>query len=309
MDIKWKKPPDVLLTGDSICYNFYTGQGKVGAETFDNGFPRVSTGLENQILRCNYGEIEIEGLGPDRMYLCFENSTGAYVEENMFMECMSCGQVKPDYNLTDPGVGDILKFFWFSFADQQGDAYKAGEKILPGLAWVRAEIAYALGGKACDKDACLDIGHYKNGESWCVFNSRSGSLPTVGGRAVWSSVDSACVPRYPPGASMCEQCGSLGDAGFDFCEASEAWALGNCVYEPRNDVVLGLYGIWKAVELFSSIKYNFIPYYTFLDSLACGPFFWSCWFGYMGKEIAVVEAINFIVSGISSTVSLAKMFT
>ncbi|MEM2933107.1 MAG: hypothetical protein QW622_02795, partial [Candidatus Pacearchaeota archaeon] len=82
-----------LVTGTSLCYNFYTHYG-------DDRMLEKSTGLQNQIIHCSFGKYEIEGLGTDRQKLCVPANTSvqgpgailhANVKENRWQNCSQCG--------------------------------------------------------------------------------------------------------------------------------------------------------------------------------------------------------------------------
>ncbi|MEM4318479.1 MAG: hypothetical protein QW244_01450 [Candidatus Pacearchaeota archaeon] len=343
MKIKWKKPPKVLLNGESICYNFYTGQARAGgAETFDNGFPRRSTGLENQILRCNLGNIEIDRLGPDRNKLCFEKTEThtTYTEKNKVMNCMKCGKPKTKIDKYDEEMqklqeelqeklekGEItpdqvnkqleekmeeMDLEWYDYIglfvaskpDMLGDYYSIGEIGIPGLATAKAELFYALGGSKCTKDFC-ESEKFENGESYCVWHSET-SGGSEAARVLWSPIDAACVPRYPQGEYGCGSCGGSGDT-YDKCEADEAWALGNCIFESKSAGEKTLFGALHTVEFFVPTKLNLLLWYTFIEALlTCGGF-WPCmtvwWvervYGELGRFTLIETLIEVLFSGIA----------
>ncbi|MEM1535029.1 MAG: hypothetical protein QXO56_00715 [Candidatus Pacearchaeota archaeon] len=337
MKIKWKKPPKVLLSGESICYNFYTGQAMAGAETFDNGFPRRSTGLQNQILRCNLGNIEMDGLGPDRNKLCFEKTEAqahtTYTEKNRVMNCIKCGKSKTKIDKYDEEMqklqeelqeklekGEItpdevnkrleekmeemdlewydkMGMFFASVPDMLGDYYSIGEIGIPGFATIKAKIFYGLGGSQCTKDFC-ESGKFKNGESYCVWRSEiSGGSGAA--RVFWSPIDAACVPRYPQGEDGCGSCGGAGDT-YDKCEADEAWALGNCMFEPKGAGEKSLSGPLHTIEFFVPTKLNLMFWYTLIEALLTCSGFWPCmkvlWveriYGELGKFTLIETAIE-----------------
>jgi len=332
MVIEWKKPPSVLLSGDSICYNFYTGQAHAKQpDTYDNGFARRSTGLQNQVVRCSLGEIEIDGLGVDRNMLCFEKDGKTHVEKNKYYNCMKCGkpvtkiekyqqkiqekqeqleqlqeelqkmmeekglakdlgtadiatllsdfpellekykqiqnlqkEIEEEAEKMDLEWYDFIGVFGISMVDSWADSYTRGA-ILPGFGTLKAMILYQLGGSKCTKDSC-ESEKFSNGESYCVWRSETGASG-LKGVILWPPADAACVPRYPPGVE-CGSCGGTGDN--DKCDEPEAWAAGNCIFEPENKVRKPLLSIPEIIDLYFTTRFNTIPYYT-----AFGAFF-SC---------------------------------
>jgi hypothetical protein len=238
-----------LLSGHSICYNFYTidsKKDKEGAISFNgHDFPARSTGLQNQIIRCVNGEVILEGLGVDRKNLCFEaEDVSTYVEENKYELCFEprCG---------GEGVWDtIYDFFAAGFHGSMG------LWSLPVMG-----VAKGLGGDkvgSCTEKVCEEK-KFLNGESYCEFNT-------------YALIDSACVPRYPPGTKdYCRKCRDTGDHIFNFCERSEAYALGDCMWEPYSSLDKIMEGFITYILLFLSIWYGLIWLAALIDSISeCG---------------------------------------
>jgi len=257
LKISFEPPPSKnLLSGHSICYNFY---GRNTTPVENNKFPERSTGLQNQILRCVNGEVILEGLGVDRKVLCFEaNNFSTYVEENKYEKCINprCG---------GEGAADVIHDFFM--AGVRG-TYGVGFYGLPF-----AMLAKAIGGKdvgICSKDECdKNRGSFHSGESYCVWRSE------VRG----PHLDTACVPRYPPGTTeLCGKCRSTGDNIFNFCEKSEAFALGNCEFNPYSPMEGSLQFFLTFWLLTLSMWFGLIPIAAVIDAIIeCGvPGFIGC---------------------------------
>ncbi len=201
-----------LLTGTSMCYNFYTDY--VGGEEKDEAqsyLYRRSTGLQNQIIHCGFGKLEIEGLGVDRQKLCFPaNPTvqggvatfHANVKENKGQNCSQCG--------ASSGL--------FGFGNDVGDFLGPASIGLP-----TGKMFSALFGDYCTKEKCENIG----GD--CYYHQ---DLPGfVGGTPVGS-----CDSIYPPGssASKCSECGDGGDSVWNLCTRAECNSKGDCTFNDAN---------------------------------------------------------------------------
>ncbi len=223
---------ELLLTGQSTCYNFfshYDGQD-------NNGLYERSTGLQNQILHCRLGDIEIEGLGPDREKLCFlggkpgedppQSSTQhANVIENEWEECTDCGS------------GGVL-FVGGIVGDLLGPFPPLGRSIAGTL------------GHYCDPKSCNDYGD-------CVYHEDFPSWWSLG----LATRTGSCNPKYPPGTvEQCSQCGRGGDGLWNVCDDSECASLGDCEFKPHSDWMK--WGAWFPIlSLVSTYMYriNFIP--------------------------------------------------
>ncbi|MCX6741577.1 MAG: hypothetical protein NTX24_00150 [Candidatus Pacearchaeota archaeon] len=198
-----------LLTGTSICYNFYTsyiGKDESATEA-DSYLQRRSTGLQNQILHCAFNKIELEGLGTDREKLCVpadpavQGPSAAFhanVRENKWINCSSCGK--------NTGLlGDI--------GDSVGDFLGPSTGLPWGKAWSSILGAY------CTKDKCTKLGD-------CYYHE---DLPAaLGGTGAGS-----CDPIYPPGAanSKCGECGGGGDSIWNLCTRAECYSKGDCQFQ------------------------------------------------------------------------------
>ena len=191
-----------LLTGTSICYNFYA---KYGQEAQVN---KISTGLQNEILHCSFSKVEIEGLGTDRAKLCkpltassqgVNASFHGNVVTNNWQNCSKCGEATGTLSGVKNFVGDF-------FAPTFG---------LPGGS------VFAKMGGYCDVDKCKALGD-------CVYHSDlfgTKAIPIVGPAPIGS-----CDPIYPPGASksQCSSCGGGGDAFWNLCNKEECYSKGDC---------------------------------------------------------------------------------
>jgi|GEM_PF-2902660 len=201
--VREKSIDTTLLTGQSICYNFYSDLGADFLFNWtDDKSNYRSTGLQNQILHCRLGEIVIEGLGTDREKLCVEGGTGnlpgevnANVKENRWENCTSCGS-----GAAIPIIGDVL-------GDMLGPFPPSG-RVMAAL------------GHYCDPKSCSDYGD-------CVYHEDLGG--------VWgmSTRIGSCDPKYPPGTvTACSQCGRGGDGLWNVCDESECASLGDCQFTP-----------------------------------------------------------------------------
>jgi hypothetical protein len=185
---------EILLTGQSTCYNFYTHYGLE-----ENNLYERSTGLQNQILHCRLGDIEIEGLGPDREKLCVLGEQGmptqhATVKENEWENCTACG------GGGFIGVGDLF-----------GPFPPLGRTLAATL------------GHYCTPESCNEYGD-------CVYHEDYPSF--------WwgmSTPIGSCDPMYPPGTVLsCSECGRGGDGLWNICDESECMSLGDCSFTPAS---------------------------------------------------------------------------
>lgn len=178
------KGKTTLLHATSICYNFYTAYG-------DERMDGTSTGLQNEILRCEWGTVEVESLGPDRERLCEQGGgqLGSYhanIVENNYDKCTSCGG--------EASLGNTI-----------GDIF--------GIALFRWPNLNELISHQCKKGECED----KNTGD-CRFLSDI-DLKEIG----------SCSPEYPPGTEdYCKECGGGGDKIYNLCTKAECYSLGNC---------------------------------------------------------------------------------
>ncbi|MCL6500552.1 MAG: hypothetical protein K6T16_00775 [Candidatus Pacearchaeota archaeon] len=191
----------VLLTGTSICYNFYTHYG-------DSDMWERSTGLQNQILHCSFGKIDIETLGTDREKLCDKAGEApalihGTVKENRWENCSECGKASGALSGPRNLVGDFF-----------GPTYGLpGGSVFAGI------------GDYCTKEKC-ESGDYGD----CIYHSDilgSSAVPVVGSAPVGS-----CDPKYPPGAasSKCSECGGGGDSLWNLCTRAECYSKGDCQF-------------------------------------------------------------------------------
>lgn len=212
-----------LLMGTSECYNFYTYVG-------DDRMLEKSTGLQNQILHCNQGRIEIDPLGPDRLKLCVNTTKGSLhgniIEPDM-SKCGTCGQ------RDSKGV-------WDSAGDLFGPFPPFGKLINDAL------------GNYCTKDIC-EGGAYgdcvymedvNNGLKNAFIITRIGTTPIGSCNPKYPAGTNKYVPPKTAGASgtidttasktECAKCGAGGDAMWNVCDKKECVSLGDCSFKPDN---------------------------------------------------------------------------
>jgi hypothetical protein len=207
----------LLLTGTSICYNFYTQYG-------DSRMYNRSTGLQNQVLHCDLGSITKEGLGTDRQKLCFpaessvQGESAAYhanVKENNWKNCSQCGLATGFLSGPRNLVGDFF----------MANVGLPGGAVLSGL------------GAYCTKDTC-ESGDYGD----CVYHLDYGAgFLGLGGKSTvngtFSFMGSApigsCDSKYPPGgsSSQCSSCGTGGDFVWNRCTEKECYSKGDCTFK------------------------------------------------------------------------------
>ncbi len=192
-----------LLSGTSQCYNFYTHYG-------DDSMYGKSTGLQNEILHCALGKVEIQGLGADRNWLCQEgygpdtpdipSTIHGFEVNNSWQDCTNCGK-----GGILPIVGTLLGPF----------------PPLGGL-------ASRLFVKTCSKNECEGLGD-------CTFyNKFPGGSADIG--IIRPIV--VCYPTYPPGTNVignnasnnCKKCGGPNMDLWNVCKERECEALGDCQF-------------------------------------------------------------------------------
>ena len=185
-----------LLSGTSVCYNFYTAYG-------DERMKERSTGLQNQILHCSFGKIDIEGLGADRQKLCVEGGESpalihGTVKENKWENCSQCG--------TSGGL--------FGFGNEVGDFLGPASFLFPtGKMWA------SWFGDYCNKEKCESLGD-------CVYHE---DMPGI----IFGTPVGSCDAIYPPGGanSQCADCGGGGDALWNLCTRAECCGKGDCQFQ------------------------------------------------------------------------------
>jgi len=194
-----------LLTGNSVCYNFYTSYND------KDRMKDRSTGLQNQVLHCSFGKIDIEGLGADRQKICLPPDPKttqvrfaafhANVRANNWQNCAKCGS------------SDKLG----GFGNDVGDFLGQSSTGFPnGKMWEK------IFGDYCDADKCKNSGD-------CIWHQ---DLPKILGSVAVGS----CDPIYPPGLSQsqCNNCGDGGDAIWNECTEAECYSLGDCKFQKAN---------------------------------------------------------------------------
>ncbi|UZE93581.1 MAG: hypothetical protein IB618_02280 [Candidatus Pacearchaeota archaeon] len=226
-----------LLSGTSICYNFYTQYG-------DERMQERSTGLQNQILHCSFGDIGIEGLGADRQKLCEMGGEApalihGTVKENKWQNCSQCGASKALFGFGNE-VGDFLGPASFPFPT--------------GRMWA------SWFGDYCNKEKC-ESGDYGD----CIYHEDMGRVGL--GTPVGS-----CDPIYPPGLaeSKCTECGGGGDAIWNLCTRAECYSKGDCQFQEAGfGTKLGTFAwFWPGLALGDRISL-IIPECTFTTLVYC----------------------------------------
>jgi hypothetical protein len=225
-----------LLTGTSMCYNFYTQFG-------DKNMYERSTGLQNEILHCELGSIRQEGLGVDRKKLCVQSQEGSLhgnVKENRYQNCSQCGSATGFLGGIRNTIGD---FFGPTFG-------------LPG-----GSVFAAMGG-FCTKDKCEAIGD-------CVYHIDMfgpKEIPVVGPTPIGS-----CDPKYPPGATLsnCGNCGKGGDSVWNRCTKSECYSQGDCYFAPASTGTRIWVGALTALGLAWAERTPLIPTECLATTLYC----------------------------------------
>ncbi len=263
-----------LLTGTSKCYNFYS-------DFQDDSMYGRSTGLQNEILHCSLGTVEIQGLGPDRNLLCNEGNTTNPQEllhanefNNSWQKCTQCGK-----GGLFPPLGNLIGPF----------------PILGGsLGRVFA--------KVCTYETCKNLGD-------CVYiNKFPGGTVDIG---IIKPVVS-CVPLYPPGtnsmtinSSQCSQCGGgtgINDA-WNTCKQAECESLGDCQFTEHNPVVQGLIFLAILVGGYIIGRFVWMPIdclvYTAFSPLPFGAAYQKCF--------TQVRPQNFYFKVISLPVTLVEL--
>lgn len=219
-------PTNSLLTGTSICYNFYTHYG-------DNRMQERSSGLQNQIIHCSFGEFEIEGLGTDRQKLCVPANASvqgpraatfhANVKTNRWQNCSKCGEAKGLLAGPRNMIGDFFGPTW-------------GIPMGSTLASI---------GSYCDENRCEsgDYGDCVWQHDWGVRNAKVYTMAPIG----------SCNPMYPPGGaqSKCAECGGGGDAIWNLCTRAECYSLGDCQF---NNAGFGR-KLWTGTLLFVGLAW------------------------------------------------------
>ncbi|MCX8194028.1 MAG: hypothetical protein N3G19_01560, partial [Candidatus Pacearchaeota archaeon] len=168
---KIEVPTKYLLSGTSICYNFYSAYGDDRFGTDDD--TRRSTGLQNQIIHCSFGKIEIEGLGVDRQKLCVPANASVQgpgatfhtnVKINRWQNCSQCG-----------GQGGLLGEVGNAIGDYLGPSYNF-------LTFPSGKMFSELFGDYCTKEKCEALGD-------CYYHEDLGGWPRttpLGGTPVGS---------------------------------------------------------------------------------------------------------------------------
>jgi hypothetical protein len=226
---------DSLLTGTSMCYNFYTQYG-------DENMDGRSTGLQNQILHCELGNIRIETLGADRQKLCVQSKEGSLhgnVRENNYKNCSQCGSATGFLAGVRNTVGD---FFGPTFG-------------FPG-----GSVIAAMGG-FCNKAKCEALGD-------CYYHVDfygPTEIPIVGPAPTGS-----CDPKYPPGlgSSTCSNCGKGGDDTWNICTKAECYSQGDCQFSPAGSRMLWMTPL-MAISLAWAERTPLIPTECLVTSIYC----------------------------------------
>jgi hypothetical protein len=242
----------VLNTGQSVCYNFYgvasdkKGIDKEKKDTFDNETKQFtdvthmlrSTGLQNHVLVCNYGDLQVVGLGDDRKLLCADDPN-IYVAKkfdniNSTDACVSCGSFDPKIII-----------------NPLGDYVSAG--------WMFGGVFGRLISDQCTPGECKSI-KSPEGEQLCYYSYdtflRGETLPKNFG----SQPPGSCVPRFPLGSTeSCGACGGGGDFMWNICKEDECYALGNCQFKYNNPVRGGFYFIASVAGFYGANRLGGFP--------------------------------------------------
>jgi hypothetical protein len=196
---------------------------------------------------CNYGRLEVFGTGTDRKKLCFdaEDKISAYVLPDTIV---------PDYSLCFKcGEGTAV-------LDYIGDMFRGGKRVFWSFGY--GDLVATLANE-CTPEACENIQKFPNGQSWCVHHSVVSGWNPLGHH---TEIDTACVPRYPPGTTefcgKCEKGG--GDAVYNMCEEKEAYAMGNCMYNEYSGERQFLNVMLMYAYLSNTAFFNGVPTYVTL---------------------------------------------
>ncbi|MEM4703361.1 MAG: hypothetical protein QXP53_02670 [Candidatus Pacearchaeota archaeon] len=292
IDEKGKVTPDILdagkktlVNGFSICYNFYKSADKTkeGENSTEIMLGR-STGLQNHKLVCNYGKVEIVGLGIDRKQLCVEDDSNftARTFINEWEKCMKCGESS---NKVLNTIGDL---------------------VAPG--WVIASWLGEQVGEQCHAEECVNI-TATNGEKLCFYDRD-------GWDVAGSTPPGSCVPRFPPGTNdTCKECGGGGDELWNICKREEAYALGNCQFKPHGPLPqFGLFLI-SAIGFFADNRLGLFPVEAlFLAVDECGGWDkWACIPGKWAPNLLsvpvgiIVGPIKLALDGIGAIAGIVKL--
>ncbi|UCD21095.1 MAG: hypothetical protein JSW08_00925 [archaeon] len=194
--------PFSLRHGEQKCYNYYgsfeRGEGKEDIARMGDR----STGLQNQYLECEEGELKVFGMGLDRNTLCqpaVSESGYGYAKEkaNVWQNCTSCGRQN---SLVIEWIGDVFRPFW-----------PTGYLLSISLG--------SLISDRCNRDTCMEAGD-------CMY--------VVDWHGVFPGTEYGnCVPVYPPGVTNWEagKCGEGGDDLWNVCDAGECYSLGNYQFQ------------------------------------------------------------------------------
>ena len=238
--------PLTLTNGHSICFNFYgvssghhKGNPKIdNAENIDVMAYR-STGLQNHKLVCNYGNIEVIGLGQDRKMLCKDTSEIiATTFTNEYESCHKCGEFSPGWKNV---IGDFV----------------SPAPILGR--WMGKQIS-----KQCQPDSCENI-KSPEGTKLCFWDGDSYSP--------WGAHETgSCVPKYPPGTTdLCKECGGGGDYIWNICKQTECYALGNCQFEKHGGLTHVSIYLLSWIGFYGASRLGMVPFEALLRSLdKCG---------------------------------------
>ena len=236
-----------LSNSHSVCYNFYTSADK-NVDSFMDNMNKMrditimqgrSTGLQNGKLVCEMGEIKYSGFGTERKNLCRndDQSIVGIKFTNHYENCSKCGEISGFAG----GTRDFI-----------GELFGGGSLVVAGFGSIIASLA-----EQCNADTCHALGD-------CEFHSKVNLYH--GGR----TLDHACFPKYPPGSiDMCGYCGKGGDALWNQCEKQECYSYGNCQWKPDNLVWGSIKYLVTAYTLTYVTKFNYIPWYTLIDSALC----------------------------------------
>lgn len=281
-----------LINGQSYCYYPYTF-----SEDSNNkaDFLDRSTGLQFTKLVCNYGELQVFGLGADRNTIC-ENKTDmhATTRTNNWQRCQECGKGS---SITD-FVGEYFRS-GITMMDIGFEGFGFGfGRLLEDLA------------KICDEDSCTNLGD-------CVYDvelqKRGGIFAGQGQEGLYINqrdIGASCSPLYSPGTTInCGQCGAGGDGLFNVCDQQECYRLGDCSFEKNNILVKTGMGTAYALGLASAAKFNAIPIYVAADCTT-NPSYFTCVASGVGEEVTslTLGPITMVIKNVFGVISGGKEF-
>ena len=275
---------ETILNGNSKCFNFYTSNDKNNPSIEVGIAVGKSTGLQNNKIVCNYGELQIFGLGADRNTICEDKiDNHAVTKTNRWERCSDCGKGRK--------ILDIIGEYFSAGVTYMDIGSMFGHSI--GFGGLLEDL-----GTYCTNDSCENLGDCIYHAEFYSFGGERGLLDTRSKEEQLGSgtlainardIGASCSPKYPPGTTTtCGLCGGGGDSFFNMCEQKECLRLGNCEFERNGPIQQGFIGTTYALGLAVSAKFNVIPVYVFGDCLISsgGVGFPICYAKGIGEETA-----------------------